>query len=169
MFDRLDAPTDLGSARARLSAEAERLATEVRGRAEPVPVVHLGDPADWSVAGSRPEATGPIGGGSTAEVVVADTVLWRASATRLAALAAALGPEASLLFLEPTADLGWRRLVHRLGRPMWRRAAGHDFETDVPVRLRQAGFAVVDVRRFGVGRGQLRSYAIGRAIRLSSR
>jgi hypothetical protein len=151
MFDRLDAPADLGSARARLAAEAER-------RAGSATVHHLGASAGWSDPGL-----------AEAGVVVADSVLWQASEAQLAALAAALGPERSLLFLEPTADLGWRRLVHRIGRTVWRRVAGHDFETDVPVRLRGAGLEVVDVRRFGVGRGQLRSYAIGRAIGFSSR
>ncbi len=159
MFDPLDAPADLGSARARLRAAAERLAG-------PAPVAHLhrgGGDRSHGARGSGPPAWPGIDPG--AGVVVADTVLWGAAPADLVALAQALGPERSLLFLEPTAEVGWRRLVHRLGSRLWRRAVGHHFETDVPAALRAAGLEVVDLRRFGVGRARVRSYVLGRALR----
>lgn len=147
MFDSLDAPDDLGSARARVLAAAERLAGTG-------PIARLGpDRETWSFG--------------DAVVVVADGILWQADQGELAALAAALGPDRFLVFLEPTADLGWRQRVNGLGRSLWRRRLGHDFDTDVPAVLRSAGLEVLDLRRFGVGRRQLRSYAMGRAIALS--
>jgi len=148
MFDSLDAPDDLGSARARVLAAAERLAGAG-------PIANLGpDQATWSFG--------------DAAVVVADAVLWQADREDLAALAAALGPDRFLVFLEPTADVGWRQAVNHLGRSLWRHRVGHDFGTDVPAVLRAAGIEVVDLRRFGVGRRQVRSYAMGRAVAVSS-
>ncbi len=147
MFDSLDAPDDLGSARARLLAAAEHLAG-------PGPIDHLDpDAGTWSF--------------DDAAVVVADGILWQAEQQDLQTLAGALGPDRFLLFLEPTADLGWRQVVNRLGRSLWRRAIGHHFETDVPATLRAAGVEVIDLRRFGVGRGRVRSYALGRAVVVS--
>lgn len=144
MFDSFDAPDDLGSARARVLAAADRLAGSG-------PIARLGpETGAWSFG--------------DASVVVADGLLWRLDPPDLRALAAAVGPDRSLLFLEPTADVGWRHLVHRLGRPLWRRTIGHHFVADVPARLRAAGLEVVDLRRFGTGRGQVRSYAMGRAV-----
>lgn len=156
MFDSLHAPADLASARARLRAAAGRLA---------------GAGAVFDLAGSS--ADRGSGGAPWPEidpvvaVIVADSVLWRTGPRQLEALASALGPQRSLLFLEPTADLGWRRVAHRVGRPLWRRVAGHDFECDVPAVLRAAGLVVVDLNRFGVGRAGVRSYALGRAVPLS--
>ncbi len=147
MFDSLDAPDDLDSARARVLAAAQRLAGAG-------PIAHLGPDQGSSAFGD-------------AAVVVADGVLWQADPGQLAALAAALGPDRHLLFLEPTADLGWRQAVNHLGRSLWRRRIGHHFDTDVPAVLRSAGIEVIDLRRFGVGPRQVRSYAMGRAIVVS--
>ena len=147
MIDSLQAPADLGAARARLRARAATAAAE-DGRA----IAHLQAGADASFEV-------PAGAG----VVVADTVLWRAGPAALRALSAALDRSQVLLFLEPTADVGWRRLAHRVGRPLWRRLAGHDFENDLPAALRAAGLEVTELDRFGVGRGGTRSYALGRA------
>ncbi len=149
MFDSLDAPEDLGSARARLLAAAERLAGSG-------PIANLGvDAGTWSFG--------------DAAVVVADGILWQADRRELETLASAIGPDRFLLFLEPTADLGWRQAANRLGRSLWRRSIGHHFETDVPAVLRSAGLEVIDLRRFGVGRGGVRSYALGRAVVSSGR
>jgi hypothetical protein len=98
-----------------------------------------------------------------ATVVVADTVLWRAGRAQLRALARALGRDQVLVFLEPTAEVGWRRLAHRLGRPVLDRLVGHRFGADVPAALRAAGLEVTELTRFGLGPGELLSYAIGRA------
>lgn len=166
MLDSLDPPADLGTARARLLALADQLAGAGA-------VVHLRPPGGSGRSdGARCEAdtdAAPApwpGVDAGATVVLADTLLWRTGPAELRALAAALGPDRPLLFLEPTAEVGWRRLGHRLGRRLWRRVAGHHFEVDVPVALRAAGLEVVDLNRFGVGRAGVRSYVLGRAISL---
>ncbi|MEM9561704.1 MAG: hypothetical protein AAGA93_03735 [Actinomycetota bacterium] len=155
-FDVLDPPADLGTARARLRS----LAVEgARGGA----VLHLGGGID-PVTDSAVTGSGDAGPGA----VVADTVLWRTGRADLRRLAASLTPERPLYFLEPAAELGWRRLVHRIGRPGWRRLAGHHFEFDVPVELRVVGLVVTDLVRFGVGPAGVRSYAMGRAEPLAT-
>lgn len=66
-----------------------------------------------------------------------------------------------LIFVEPTATSGWRRLVQLALGPILRRALGHDFSRDVPVALRRAGFAIDTLDRFPVGPGGVRSYVRG--------
>ncbi|MDH3681085.1 MAG: hypothetical protein OEV40_14195 [Acidimicrobiia bacterium] len=66
-----------------------------------------------------------------------------------------------LLFVEPTAGLGWRRVVQLAAGPLLRRRLGHDFRRDVPVALRRAGFAIDTLDRFGVGLGGVRTYVRG--------
>lgn len=102
-------------------------------------------------------------------VVTADFVLWRWDDADLANLARRLPPNAVLAFLEPTADFGWRRLVHRVGRRPIEFLLGHHFESDVPARLRSAGLTVTTADRFDLGPAGLRSYVWGRAERISSR
>lgn len=95
--------------------------------------------------------------------VTADLVLWRVEQQDLDALADALRPDRTLLFLEPTADLGWRRFVHRFGRPLWRLRTGHHFETDVPAMLRAAGLVVTTTDRFAIGYRGVKTYVWGEA------
>ncbi|MGF1598616.1 MAG: hypothetical protein ACFCVK_17095 [Acidimicrobiales bacterium] len=100
--------------------------------------------------------------------VLAVTVLWSPawSSADLGALAARLGP-GRLLFVEPTAGLGWRRVLQRALAPVFRRLLGHDFDRDVPAELRRAGFLVTAVDRFHTDRAGILSYAYGEAIRRS--
>jgi hypothetical protein len=149
MIDSLQAPTDLGTARARLRDLAT--AAAVGGGT----VAHL-------QAGARPDIPDRAG------VVVADMVLWQAGGADLRALSAWLGPDGVLVFLEPTAELGWRRLAHRLTRGLCRRFTGHDFERDLPASLRSAGLEVTELDRFGIGPLGLGSYALGRAEHIRS-
>lgn len=100
--------------------------------------------------------------GSTA-CVVTDMVLWRWDDVSLSKLAESLAPDRALLFLEPTADLGWRRIVHRLTKYLWRLTIGHDFHRDVPAALRQSGLTVSTVDRFESGPFGVRSYVWGKA------
>ena len=144
MIDSLQPPADLGAARARLRHQAVSEAA-IDGRA--ITYLRPGDHPDV-----------PPGAG----VVVADMVLWQVAPADLRTMATALDRRV-LLFLEPTAELGWRRLVHRVGRRWWRRRLGHHFECDVPAELRAAGLAVTEIDRFGVGPRQVRSYVLGRA------
>lgn len=101
-------------------------------------------------------------------VVAADFVLWRWTDADLIDLVRRLPSAAVLVFLEPTADFGWRRLVHRIFRLPIRLALGHHFEADVPARLRAAGLDVTTTDRFDLGPADLRSYVWGRAERISS-
>ena len=156
VFDSLQPPVDLASARARLLAVTDGLIAAGTdgpdGRSGSV--VHL-DPTP----GPGWQTFGPA-----VRVVVADLVLWPLPLSDLRTLVRALGPDRSLVFLEPSADAGWRLLANRAGRGLWRRSIGHDFETDVPAHLRQAGLMITDLNRFGVGPGQVRSYVLGRAV-----
>ena len=95
--------------------------------------------------------------------VVADFVLWRWDGPTLRALAELLGPDTALVFLEPTADLGWRRAVHRVGRVPARLLLRHHFERDVPAELRAAGLVVSTADRFPLGPAGLGSYVWGQA------
>lgn len=157
VFDTLQAPPDLATARARLQALVEVMVDEISGASTaPGPVQHLDRPGGAGT--DRWPAIDP-----TAPVVVADGVLWQATGAQLAALSASLRRGQVLVFLEPTAEIGWRRTVQRVGRPLWRRLSGHHFDTDVPEDLRRAGLQVTDLNRFGVGPAELRSYALGRA------
>jgi hypothetical protein len=95
--------------------------------------------------------------------------LWRWPPDRLTELSERLRPDRVLYFLEPTADLGWRRMVHTVGRPLWRARLGHDFSADVPAALRAAGLLVGTTDRFSLGPAGVRSYVWGRAEHLSRR
>jgi hypothetical protein len=119
-------------------------------------VTHL--PATWTAERDRPLPPLPPDG-----VLLADQVLWPADTDQLARLVRQLGDRRVLVFLEPTADIGWRRSLHRLGRPLWRRSLGHDFDGDVAAALRATGITVTDVVRFNVGPAGLFSWAYGRA------
>ncbi len=87
-------------------------------------------------------------------VVVADLVLWRWEQQVLDVLAELIGPRTALVFLEPTADIGWRHQVHRLSRV---------FRRDIPAALRAAGLTVSTVDRFSIGPAGIRSYVWGQA------
>ncbi len=100
--------------------------------------------------------------------VVADMVLWRLDEVSLRALADRLEPGASLVFLEPTADIGWRQALHRLLRLPFRLMLRHDFEADVPAALRAAGLVVTTTDRFNLGPGGIRSYVWGEAEHISA-
>ncbi|MEM7323689.1 MAG: hypothetical protein AAF531_11445 [Actinomycetota bacterium] len=155
MTDAYLAPTDLTDARRRLEELVNRRG-EQRGFSpdDPEAVVRLRPRSVDEQLRSLPTGTA---------CVVADLALWRAEATSLRALADALHPDGTLLFIEPTADLGWRSALHRFGRPLWRLRFGHDFTADVPALLRAAGLIVTTTDRFGVGFRGLRSYVQGEA------
>lgn len=163
MHDPLSPPADLAEARARLAAA---VTAELSGLAG----VDPGGPEPGQGALSRLTAASLANPaaviGPSTRVVVADTVLWQASLAELARLATALGRERPLLFLEPTSEVGWRALTHRVGAPLWRRLAGHGFDRDVPGALRSVDLVVTDLNRFGTGVAGVRSYAIGRAERI---
>lgn len=153
MTDSYLGPTDLADARRRIEDAAAR-----RGRvggAENGTVVRLqgrwAEDRMWSLE-------------SDVRCVVADMALWSADVSSLEALADGLAPGGTLLFLEPTADLGWRSVLHRFGSRLWRLRYGHHFETDVPAQLRAAGFVVTTTDRFGLGPRGIRSYVWGEAM-----
>lgn len=155
MIDSYLAPLDLADARRRINTVASARCRE------------QGVTADDNITVLRLRA-GPVTtqlDGITADTVcvVADLALWRADKRSLDALAAALEPDRVLLFLEPTADLGWRSGLHRSGRLLWRLFLRHDFSADVPAQLREAGLVVTTTDRFGVGWRGLRSYVWGEA------
>ncbi len=146
-----EAPADIGAARRRTRAEVEARCRGATGS---------GGGAVVTITAGSPRGLQPVVTDGTA-CVVSDLALWRWDDEELAALAGQLGPGSSLVFLEPTAALGWRRLVHRLGRRLWRLGLRHDFERDVPDALRAAGLLVGSVDRFGIGPAEIRSYAWG--------
>jgi len=141
------------------SATTETKIAELQARAAEGRAIRLPrpDPADFEWP--------PVDAGSEADVLVADTVLWAATWLQLRNLAARIEGDRVLHYLEPTAELGWRRAVHRIGRPLCHRLVGHHFERDIPADLRAAGLVVTEMTRFGTGPGQLWSYVIGRAER----
>ncbi|MEM7276214.1 MAG: hypothetical protein AAF547_24280 [Actinomycetota bacterium] len=164
MTDSYLAPADLAAARARAHlAAAARCGAAGADPAEPGVVVELSAaPFDRQ----RERVT------ERTVVLMADAVLWRWTADDRAQLAAVLAepvvgevPVRSLVFVEPTAGLGWRRLAQRLGRPLWRRRLGHDFECDVPAALRAAGLVVTTQDRFDLGPTGIRSHVWGEARR----
>lgn len=155
MIDSYLAPTDLDEARRRIKSLAA-LRTRERG---------LSPNAEDAVLSLKNGSIVDQLNSVTAETVcvVADMMLWRADQRSIDALADALEPDRVLLFLEPTADLGWRRAVHRLGRRFWRIVLRHDFRADVPARLRDSGLVVTTTDRFGVGWRGVRTYVWGEA------
>lgn len=112
---------------------------------------------------ARPAETQLSSAWPLVDVVIADLVLWKWDRPALRALSERMKPDTVLLFLEPTADLGWRRLIHRYGRWAERLLLRHNFETDVPAELREAGLMVTTTIRFSTGPAGLRSYVLGRA------
>jgi hypothetical protein len=145
-------PADLAAARARLGDLAAHDPTGA-------PVTHLARLADPVVGPDWPALPdGPV-------VAVADGVLADAGLANLRRLARTLGPDRVLWYLEPTADVGWRRAVQLAGRPLWRGLTGHSFDADIPWLLRSVGLQLTDIDRFGVGPGGLCSYVLGRAVR----
>lgn len=154
MIDSYLAPTDLADARRRISTVAGASCREHQVSEDNNTVVRL--------------ASGPIGNQldqikPETVCVIADLVLWRTDQRSLNALAKALEPDRVLLFLEPTADLGWRAGLHRVGRRLFRLFLRHDFAADVPAQLREAGLVVTTTDRFGIGWRGLRSYVWGEA------
>lgn len=103
----------------------------------------------------------------SSDVVIADHVLWRYDQASLQALSKRLTPGMVLLFLEPTAELGWRRLLHRNTQRLTRLLLRHNFSSDVPAELREAGLIVTTTIRFNTGPGGWRSYVLGRAEHFS--
>ncbi len=155
MIDSYHAPIDLAEARQRVQAAANDRCVRL-GRSEST-IVRL--------SGKRFDEQKVI----TAETaaVVADMVLWRWDDASLRALADRLPPGAALVFCEPTADLGWRRAVHRMAKNIWRVTLRHNFEADVPARLREAGLLVTTTDRFSIGPMGIRSYVWGQAEHLA--
>ena len=95
--------------------------------------------------------------------VLADFVLWQQDRATLARLADALRPDKVLLFVEPTAELGWRRALHRVTRRLSTMVPGYNFECDVPAELRAAGLVVTTTDRFSTGPAGIASYVWGQA------
>lgn len=165
MTDSYLAPEDLAAARHRLqqTLQARRSSGSVSGRqaaSEMIDesVVSLGR---GSFASQRDGLPGD------AVFVMADMVLWRWDEDSLQALADWLQPGMVLFFLEPTAELGWRRALHRLARGPIRLLLRHNFEADVPASLRAAGLLVTTADRFSVGPAGWRSYVWGAAEHIS--
>lgn len=98
--------------------------------------------------------------------IVANCVLWSWPSGAVAQLAQVLrasdpdGPQ-RLLFLEPTAGLGWRDRVQRSNPRFWRRRYGHEFGRDIPAELRSHGLTVTTTVRFR--EGPVRHYVVGEA------
>ncbi len=154
MIDSYHAPIDLAEARERVQAAAK----ERCGR------LGRGESAIARLSGKRFGDEKMITAQTGA--VVADMVLWRWDDASLRALADRLPPGAALVFCEPTADLGWRRALHRMTKNIWRVSIRHNFEADVPARLRAAGLLVTTTDRFSTGPMGIRSYVWGQAEHL---
>jgi hypothetical protein len=154
MIDSYLAPTDLADARRRINTVASGRCREHEVDEDGTTVLRLTTaPVSGQLNRIKPETV----------CVIADLVLWRTDQRSLNALAKALEPDRVLLFVEPTADLGWRAALHRFGRRLWRLFLRHDFEADVPAQLREAGLVVTTTDRFGLGWRGLRSYVWGEA------
>ncbi len=154
MIDSYRAPVDLAEARERALAAARERCDRL-GRT---------DAAIVRLSGKRFSQSKVIT--SETGAVVADMVLWCWDDASLEALADRLPPGAALVFCEPTADLGWRRAIHRMAKNIWRLALRHNFESDVPARLRAAGLLVTTTDRFSIGPMGTRSYVWGQAEHL---
>lgn len=157
MMDSFLGPTDLAGARHRVEA-----AVAERCRKLDLPTDD-GDGAVVRLTATRPFASQRELISTDTACVVADLVLWRWNSSDLDALAESLRPDTVLVFVEPTADLGWRRVVHRIARPLFRVVLGHHFEADVPAALRAAGLVVTTTDRFGSGPLRIHSYVWGEA------
>ena len=75
------------------------------------------------------------------------------------------GPDGRrLIFVEPLSATGWRRVVQRAMSGYWVRRLGHNFDRDLPVDLRHAGFMINTLDRFSLGPLGLWTYAYGEAV-----
>lgn len=166
MIDSYLAPEDLGSARQRLQ---EALQARRRSGSGPASGRQAPSEAEGTVVSLGRGSFAAQRGGlpHDATFVLADMVLWRWDEDSLLALADWLQPGMVLFFLEPTAELGWRRALHRLARLPIRLLLRHHFEADVPASLRAAGLVVTTVDRFSVGSAGWRSYVWGAAEHIS--
>lgn len=125
-----------------------RVAAQVADRPDAV--------AMWLGAGSSARDLELVARAGTGLIVGSDLELWRWPPVSLRRLSEALRERRGLLvFLEPTADWGWRRPVQLLGRR---------YRRDIPADLRAAGFSVttqVRLRHGVIGtyvRGEARHY-----------
>ena len=159
MADSYLAPTDLADARRMMGAMiAVRCREQGVAETDEGVVVRLRRGSIEAQLGQITDAT---------VCIVADVALWAADRPGLQALAEAVRPGRFLLFVEPTADLGWRSRLHRSGGPLWRMRFGHDFSADVPAALRAVGLTVTTTDRFGLGRRGIRTYVRGEAMTFS--
>jgi hypothetical protein len=159
MIDSYEAPANLAEARKKAEAVvAGRQAGHGVDAGERGALASNDDQTVVTLKGKRFDQTSSLDG---AEVVIADLVLWRWDEASVRSLAKQLPPGALLVFVEPTADLGWRRGVHRMTKNLWWAALRHNFESDVPARLRAAGLLVTTTDRFSVGPAGIKSYVWG--------
>lgn len=94
--------------------------------------------------------------------IVAHCVLWSEqwTAEALAELCEKLG-DRRLIVVEPAPGLGPRRMAQWLLTWWWRRRLGYDYNRDLPIELRRAGFQFHAIDRFTVGRLTIRTYFYG--------
>ena len=138
-----DQEGDLDQARAQIARRAEEQAA-VRGSGD-VMWLSVDDPA--TQVATLTEVAGDRSGEGQAEnigpVIVADLVLWSWTDGELNQLAELVRERGGLLlFTEPTAGLGWRRVAQQLGRKFFERRRGHHYRRDVPAELRALGLIV---------------------------
>ena len=169
MIDSYEAPADPAEARKKAKALIAARLSDRQAAGGPgaaggdQSAASGGEPVVVSLSGRRFDPTVSLAG---ADVVMADLVLWRWNDASLWSLAERLPTGALLVFVEPTADLGWRRGVHRMTKNLWWAALRHNFESDVPASLRAAGWLVTTTDRFSVGPAGIRSYVWGIAERI---
>lgn len=130
---------------------------QVRSRVE----FHLSNPhADrpdatyfWLSGGTPASDLDAVAGSRTGVVVGSDLSLWRWPATSLRRLSDLLRERNGLLvFVEPTAGLGWRRALQ---------LAGRRYRRDIPAELRAAGLSVTTQVR--LRHGLIGTYVRGEA------
>lgn len=94
-----------------------------------------------------------IAGLGTGVVAASDLKLWRWPVTSLRRLSDLLRDvDGLLVFVEPTAGMGWRRALQ---------LAGRRYRRDIPAELRAAGFVVTTQVR--LGHGAIGTYVRGEA------
>ncbi|MCP3992026.1 MAG: hypothetical protein GY724_23340 [Actinomycetia bacterium] len=155
---RLNPRSSLGSAITRAHSNLDLSPEGVANGVPPTPSV------EWFSA----SALEPGGGGQDGEAasgagagpLLATCVLWLPAWDQdaLVRLRNQLGSR-PLVAVEPVAGLGLRRLVQWLLTPWWRHQLGHDFNRDLPIELRAAGFTVDTIDRFTAGRLAIKTYA----------
>lgn len=107
----------------------------------------------WLQAGSPTGDLELVANGGTGVVVGSDSSLWRWSAASLRRMSDLLRERDGLLvFVEPTAGLGWRRLLQ---------LTGTRYRRDIPAELRAAGFSVTTQVR--LRHGLIGTYVRGEA------